>query len=701
MYGFLFNIWGIFFISFISGVLSQSSCSTLPISVSSLDICEDSSCRTSETAQLRLELNKGSTTCIRVEATSTQVAPALFNITIVDAVLSYPLVDCYFSDDPQIDISSFCGCPGGTTVSCNSCSAASPSGVDVLCTSGLHNSKGCLLGGAGTWCSKVGFSGSNRYKICDIGDPELQLAFQYFDTMTMKTQTVTNPIIVTSGNSVLNITMLDFVISDREKTEFLVWDTRQQSNFYLVPERFVNFHDTYDPSKLGWFKSNKSTAVTNKFFESTNSQIVSCSQNKIAMGTSAVFLAEFLQNNPNYCAQRVAPGTILRDPGFPLLSAMTGEAIEVPTPFTQGSYFTSITGDLVFFGLDTDGNVHPSPYWAANGWSIDTIAGDATTGDYLCSNGTHMWTDTDFTYNLVVCQQLDNSGNREDSENWGVCVVTNDIATGDTTYICTNIQFIAYSWPDGTLQTYTFTNTTGFKQVSNNAPKINEASDAILVPVKKGSATLLVEFKNVTFVFDTINAIPHIDSLDDSSGDVIVFASSKTVPGNCVLMISNDLGPTISVFLSLVNNKYRIPITTNKFHGKAVITLQCFKSKDSVSLDINVDKGDPQINEKSINQTDVREASMNDPSFWSKFVRSATKTSNFLGSIFSTIFSLTGNAVGSFFLGLLIILASIAAVPLILIIIWKLVGYIYYKLRMRKPTGPNITRTQQAEFKLN
>lgn len=683
MYRFLFCISGILFLNFILGVLSEQACSTLPLSVSNLDICEDSSCRTTETAQLRLELNKGSSLCVRIESTSAEVAPAVFNITVVDSVLSYPLVDCYFSDDPQIDISGFCGCPGGTTVSCDSCPATEPSGMDVLCTSGLHNSKGCLLGGAGTWCTKLGFNGDNRFKVCDIGSPELVLSIQYFDTATNRVHTVTNPTTFTLGTSTFNLTMTDFSVQDKEKSEFMVWDTRQNQNFYLIPDRYVNFHDTYDPEKLGWFKTNKSTAVTNDFFKSSNIQVSKCSDNSFHMGTSAKYFGDFLTSFPEFCSQRVSPGVILRDPGFGQISAMSGEIIEYPVELAQGKYFSSINGETFAIGIDTNGNPTPSVYWQASGWTIDTINAPATVGNFLCSNGTHVWTDTSNTFALVICVQLNSVAPLELSRNWGVCDVSTVLSTGDTTYTCTDVTFVAYSWPDGTVNTWGF-NTSGFVQLTNNPAKLKEVSDAIIVPIKRAAATVLLEFKNVTFVFNTINAIPHIDSIDDTSDDVVVVASSKTVPGNCVLMISNDLGPTISVYLALLNNKYRIPITAKKFHGKAVITLQCYKNTDSVSLDINIDKGDPDIVEKSINSTSVREASINDPSLWNKFTRNTGKAFNWLGGIMSTVFNLTGNKIGSFFLGALIVIAVIAAIPLILVILYKLAKWMWYMIRSRK-----------------
>lgn len=691
MLRFIGIIWGILLISGILDMSSGQACSTLPLSVSSLDSCEDNNCRTTETAQIRLELNKGFTSCIRIESTGTQVAPAVFNISIIDSVLVYPLVDCYFSDDPQIDISSFCGCPGGTSVSCDNCPNTNPVGMDVLCTSGLHNSKGCLLGGAGTWCSKIGFTGFNRYKVCDIGSPELQLSFKYFDTVTTKVHIVNNPTIFTLGNTVFNITLLDFEVSDREKTEFMVWDTLQLNNFYLIPERFVNYHDTYDPSKLGWYKSNKTVAITNEFFKSASNQVTNCGQNQVAMGTSAVHFADFLPINTDYCAQRVAPGVILRDPGFPLLSASTGEDNDFIQPYKNGMYFTNIDGGVVFFGLDDDNNVRPTPYWAANGWTITTLTGSVT-GNFLCSNGTHMYTGLAYSYNLVICQQLDSAVPADVGVNWGLCLVTAAIATGAVGYDCTDITFSAFSYPDDTLQTYVF-NTSGIVQISNTQPSIKELSDSILVPVKKGSATALLEFKNVTFIFDTINAIPHIDSVDDTSGDIVVVASSKTVPGNCVLMVSNDIGPTVSVFLALVNNKYRIPVTTKKFDGNVIITLQCYKNTDSVSLDIKVDKGDPDVIERTINQTSVREASMSNPSAWSSFLKSANKFASFLGGGFSKIFSLTNNKIWSFLLGVLIVVSILAAIPLSLMIIWKATAYTYRRIRNRKRTsGPAVTR---------
>jgi hypothetical protein len=348
--------------------------------------------------------------------------------------------------------------------------------------------------------------------------------------------------------------------------------------------------------------------------------------------------------------------------------------------------------------LDDDNNVRPTPYWAANGWTIDTISAVGVTGNFLCSNGTHMYTGLAFSYNLVICQQLTPTVPADVGVNWGICVVTAAIATGVITYDCTAVTFSAFSYPDDTLQSYVF-NTSGFVQFSNNEPSVKELSDSIVVPVKKGSATALLEFKNVTFIFDTINAIPHIDSIDDTDGGVVVFASSKTVPGNCVLMISDDLGPTVSVFLALVTNKYRIPIITKKFHGKAIITLQCFKNKDSVSLDINIDKGDPDIVEKSINQTSVREASINNPSSWSIFNKVASRVGSWFGSAFSTLFNLTGSKIGSFFLGILIVVVIIAAIPIALLMVWRSTKYTLQRFRNRKPTGPGITRiNRESEF---
>jgi len=326
--------WGLFLLLSICGVSSQSACSTLPLSVSSLNICEDNNCRTTETAQLRLGITKGTSECVRVESTGSQVLPALFNITIVDSVLSYPLVNCYFSDDPTFDLEGFCGCPGGSSVSCDNCPNVNPTGDATICTSGLHNSKGCFLGGAGTWCAKIGFSGVNRFKLCELGDPELQLSFTYFDTKENKAHTVTNPNVVTLTNNVFNLTLLNPIIGDKQRPEFMVWDLNQNQNFYLVPSKYVNDDDEYDPSKIGWFKTNRTALVTTKFFDSSNIQITSCSQNTFTMGTSAQFFSDYLTNHPEFCAKRVAPGAILRDPGFGSISANTGETVEFQSEIT-------------------------------------------------------------------------------------------------------------------------------------------------------------------------------------------------------------------------------------------------------------------------------------------------------------------------------------------------------------------------------
>lgn len=687
-----FFIWRIFFICFLFSLSSQQNCQTLPLSVSSLNICEDGNCRTTETAQLRLGLTKGTTECVRIESTGSQVLPSVFNITIVDSVLSYPLVDCYFSDDPQFDVTGFCGCPGGTTVSCDICPSAIPSGDTNICTTGLHNSKGCLLGGAGTWCTQVGFSGINRFKICDIGDPELQISFEYFDTNSNKIHSVTNPTVVTLSNSVFNLTLIDPSVKDKEKTEFMVWDLTQKQNFFLIPERYVNFDNTYDPTKLGWFKTNKTKQVTNDFFKSTNIQITSCSQNTFQMGTSAVFATEFLTNHPEYCAQRVAPGSILRDPGFGLVSAMTGETIINPVDLIQGAYFLSIDGEVVPVGIDLNDEAYPGPvWWSANGWTIDTNIGTQT-GDFFCSNGTALWRDAVLSTQIVTCQSQTNS------KVWGPCLVATDPSDSTTQYICTDIAFVAYAWPGGGLQSWQF-NSSGFIQTSNNVPDVVERSDALLVPVKEGSITALLEFKNVTFTFNTINAIPHIDSINDDNGDLIIVASSKTVPGNCVLMISDDLGPTVSVFLALVNNKYRLPITRKRFDGEAIITLQCFKNKDVVSFKVEVDKGDPDVNEKTINSTSVRKASTDEPSIWKRFISSASKTGDFFGNVFSTLFDLTSNKIGSFFLGLLIVISVIAAIPLSIWILWMILKRIYHMIRYRKFMPKSVVNDNSINFK--
>lgn len=673
-FGFLFVLLHIICVS------SQQGCSTLPISVSTLNICEDSSCRTSETAQLRLGLNKGFTSCIRVESTGSQVPPALFNITVLDSVLSYPLVNCYFSDDPQIDLQGFCGCPGGTSVSCDNCPNANPSGDTVICHTGVHEANGCLLGPGGKWCVKLGFQGVNRFKICELADPVLKLSIQYFDTIELKDKIMTNPNLVTINNNVLNLTLTNPVIRDKVRNEFMVWDMNQDTNFFLIPNRYVNYDNTYDPSLLGWFKSNRSVQTTNKFFESTNFQIQKCSLNKFEMGTSALYFGDFLNNHPELCAQKVAPGAILRDPDFGLISSMTGETIERTVSIVQGKYFETIDGDIIAVGIDNNLAVYPNPEWRANGWTLLTNIG-IITSDFLCSNGTHIWSSSTETTNIIACQEIGNP------QVWAPCVVTTDTITGNVTYICTNINFWARDWPSGTPQLWAFNGS--FIQLTNQVPNSIEGSDQIFVPVKDGSIDLLLEFKNVTFTFDTINAIPHIESIDEDGDDIIIIASSKTVPGNCVLMISDDLGPTMTIFLALVNNKYRMPITRKRFEGLAIITVQCFKQKDSVSFNVDVNKGEPDVNEKTINSTSVREASTSDPSTWNAFVKSVSKTFGGVGSLMSTLFNLTDNKIGSFFLGFFILLAILVTIPFIFVVVWRIFKYIFYMIKNRNKTSKN------------
>lgn len=671
MYVFLF----LFLILQLLGLSSEQACSTLPISVSSLNICEDNSCRTSETAQLRLGLIKGSTSCVRVESTGSQVLPSLFNISIVDSVLSYPLVNCYFSDDPQIDLEGFCGCPGGTSVSCDNCPNANPSGDTIICSTGLHEANGCVLGGGGKWCVKLGFQGINRYKICELADPVLKVSISFFDTVENKEKTMTNPTLVTINNNVFNLTLTNPVVRDKVRQEFMIWDMNQDTNFFLVPHRYVNFDNTYDPNLLGWFKSNRSQQTTNKFFESTNIQVQKCSQNTFEMGTSAVYFADFLTTHPDLCAQRVAPGAILRDPDFGLISSMTGESIETPVQLVEGKYFETINGNIIPVGIDSNGAAYPQPEWRANGWTILTNLG-IVTSDFMCSNGTHIWSSNTQVLNIIVCQEVNNN------PVWAPCIVSTNITGGDITYTCVNINFMARDWPSGTPQLWAFNGT--FIQLTNQIPNSIEGSDQIIIPIKDGNIDVLLEFKNITYTFDTINAVPHIDSIDENGDDIVIVASSKTVPGTCVLMISDDLGPTMSIFLALVNNKYRMPITRKKFDDFAIITIQCFKQTDSVSFKITVDKGEPDVIERTINSTSVREASSSDPSTWNAFVKSVSKTFVGLGTLMSGLFNLTGNKIGSFFLGSFIFIMIIIGAPFILYLIWKFLRYFYHMIRNRK-----------------
>lgn len=672
-----------------SALQSEGTCDSMLLSLSSAGICEDGYCRTKEIANTRIKLGSGHSVCFRIDQHQFQLVDKTVNLTILGSWLSYPVRDCYLSDDPQVSFEGYCACSLSSPVDCSSCPIDYFADGDTICVDGVNRGTGCFGFRTASHCMKITYDGGSRYKVCSVGKPKLEVMYKFFDTYEYHTGIVdlTEDTTIKSSQAEISFTNVDKLPKfDRS----IVIDLLNPFRIYAVPSDKINQIDTFDPTLPGWYRRNKTISKDTKNLISVT--VPDCENDYFIASSGHSIFSYFLSSHPEYSLETQLPGGLLSDTDAETVQVQQ-TIYDPPLPaLKQGAYFLTVDGTIMPIGLDSELDPTQVGTRLYNG-SIYTNWGSFNGIEFSCTDfytvssvqaGT-----TYFIDSLSVCSRSDDPASGQSL--WGICVkhVTNpDPGVSSEIIDCDHsLNFKATMWPDNIRGDWGVSaNSTAhymsFKPIGAWEPQYNISSDHIITSNVDTIANAVVQFSNITIAFEITNVQPQIVQIDHDNDIIYVWAESTSVKGNCILMTSDDLCPTKNIELTLAQNKFKLDIAVRKFKGDVVITIQCYKNKDSAKFYIEVDKGDVDIVDNTIKPDDLRRLDK-EISSWGKATKSAGKFLSFVSGSLGILYNLTGNYISDIIVGIILNIILFVALIAVVIGIIKLVKYLFMKIRMK------------------
>lgn len=144
-------------------------------------------------------------------------------------------------------------------------------------------------------------------------------------------------------------------------------------------------------------------------------------------------------------------------------------------------------------------------------------------------------------------------------------------------------------------------------------------------------------------------------------------------------MTSDDVTPTKSIELTLTPNKYTLPIIVDKFKGDINVILQCYKNREVVKFYVEVERGNLDLDYKSINATSVRRLSK-ELSTWEKVSKNSGRVWDWITDQFSVFFQLTSSGVANWFIGIILSIVVLALIPVALYASYLVLKWVLCKL---------------------
>lgn len=253
-----------------------------------------------------------------------------------------------------------------------------------------------------------------------------------------------------------------------------------------------------------------------------------------------------------------------------------------------------------------------------------------------------------------------------------------------------HLKIMSYTTPTPVTGIFNFT----YQDLS---PIVNIVSDSVIMPPIEIEAKFTLKLHNITVEFEVTNVRPSISSIYPSSDNeqLIITARSDNVKGSCLLYSPQGIFYSTMIDLATVTNEYKVPITIRNFKGETIIFIQCYNNKAQRSVDLDIDKGEVDVD---FGDNQFGDRSKNAGNYNSVLSASA-KIGKWFKDAFSTIFNLTSNTVGSFFLGVLIlIIVALCFIP-ILKILWFITKWIWGKTFVNAWQRVRVRFMRRQEFK--
>jgi len=400
------------------------------------------------------------------------------------------------------------------------------------------------------------------------------------------------------------LTFLDNTIDSISSKYYTLEDTANPALFYFIPKTDCNSDSTFDPSRLGWFKTGQ--PPTKQLNNYLTVYTMDCSEDLFRFGNSAKMFTSYIQEHPNLIAQNLFPGSMLIDSTTAQVFPTDSDTRSMPQLGFGGMYIYDTAGNPFPVGVTPDGFPTFSEYEPVFMPAIDTNIGTVYNLTFNCD----MWRDTRIEPHTVFMARTCIDPFYQGV--WGICNGYKYANQTNFTINCVNSAITGVDWPEQQEGTFTFVNGAGgftFIPVSDIVP-YNTTWDALVIPGNDISINFKLNLKEVTIKFNSNIIIPVIDEVEDKGEYLAVTAHADEGQGKCIFLSSNSIFTSLSVQLSETSKVYKLPVAKSEFSGETIVTLQCFEKYTSVRFKMEIKKKQVDVNEESIVEPEVREVSI-------------------------------------------------------------------------------------------
>jgi hypothetical protein len=710
----------IFFGSLVGSSLAAPTCTAVPIALSDLRSCENNYCYFSEVVTAAIPLGDTNSLCLEFVPPDSVGASVPLNITVDHSHFKWTADYVYFTDAVAVSSVGYCSCPGspsGNFAGCPNCLAYPQYSDVVLCNQGLHHDESCGLtwtGAAGSYCTKTGFSASNRFKIISW-KPQLVTDVGLAISSTYANQSLSWAVEYHGELAVFNDDSLPFnitVISDTAKVSFTpqysLFDITSPLDFYFFTSDEVNALDQFDYSKIGWYKTDQNKKYNSDLLSSIGTKLEDCTNDRFTFTYPWVNVIDFLTQHQSRLSRYYSPGSMLSDPNYLQVGTMFGQNPEHtsnPYIFVSTGWIEANLDDVPQpFGWTAGGDIVPTPQQL----SFFTALGNNTqiwveSGLTNVSSG-YQYVDFTLPYKCNVVQVYSNviaSDGTEVVYSAFRCALSSVKAfnvfcqgtmgapscgfTGDPWHI-NNYTMIGRSWPELTYFSQHYVNGTYSKSIVGSSSAATTTH--MYTEINNGVLNVNIQFKNFTVFFENTVISPKFISATAKNATITVVAQSLTVAGTC--FISSEPAELLTaqpVTLTVSASSYSLDANLPLFSDVATLLLNCYKktAKISLNVDYNIQINQSLAqNETVTNNVSSQICSLND--FSSCGTSFFANPSNW-GNIFSGIGDGNNNNNLSWWQWVLLaleILAGVVAFFLIGVPTIKLVVWVLRKMRVRK-----------------
>jgi hypothetical protein len=566
--------------------------------------CDGSLCNFTEVIESTIDFTKNSEACYRFISPDPSIPPSIFRLSISSAYLVYPSTYYYVTGDTITDIKGFCGCPGGTSVSCSSCPVNFSNVGYTICSDGNHQNKDCILnhlpGAHGTFCIKRNILHSSDihvYRLLNSPVVKASLATSFNGTVWFGDFSGFQNVI--DETSKISVLLTSDSINPVLAPDFMLWHNDESvsssAKMFLLPHDFVNEITECNPEKVGWFKGYQNPPVCsnfNDYINQFNITIKSCNKNQFIVTNTLLNSFNILNNLSHFERDKIEPEAITDSPIFVdyIKSNLTTDVSNGLTIWQNGV--------IVKFGFSPTNLPIPGPVMS----NEDFIGFNIKTGAYtVLVNECHFYSETEL-------ETLDNGP-------IGLlltttCNLTNQYVSFFNKSTCDYTAFSSYHSCSGYIRVkeiYKFLhfpthnvlsiNSSSFAQTLNTSSHYDvESLPNLFMPIKSGSLNFKLTFTGLQVKFESSTVKPFIDSLKTEGPDLIIFAKSLTTSGRCYISSSDVFFVPQPVDLTGNILQYKFDTGSTNITGTINVSLICANSKVTKSVFIqNLENLEPNL----------------------------------------------------------------------------------------------------------